>query len=54
MRHSDVRTTMNIYGTVLDEAMTTASSKVARLAFQTNGAQAERTEGNPLKKWLLR
>ena len=42
MRHSDIRTTMNIYGDVVTDEMTTASSKVAELAFRTNGAQAER------------
>jgi len=42
MRHTDIRTTMNVYGDVVTDEMTTASSRVARLAFQTNGAQAER------------
>ena len=42
MRHSDIRTTMNIYGDVVTDEMTTAGIKVARLAFQGNGAQAER------------
>ena len=45
MRHTDIRTTMNIYGDVVTDEMTTASSKVARLAFQINGAQTERSEG---------
>ena len=45
MRHSDVRTTMNIYGTVFDESMITAGAKVAALAFRANGAQTERNEG---------
>jgi integrase len=45
MRHTDIRTTMNIYGDVVTDEMTTASSKVARLAFQLNGAQTERNEG---------
>ncbi len=44
MRHSDVRTTMNVYGTVFDDSMINAGSKVAALAFSTNGAQAERNE----------
>jgi integrase len=44
MRHSDVRTTMNVYGDVVTDEMTTASGKVARLAFPLNGAQAERKE----------
>jgi len=42
MRHADIRTTFNIYGDVVTDEMTTASSKVAQLAFQSNGAQAER------------
>jgi integrase len=45
MRHSDVRTTMNIYGTVFDDSMMTASGKVAQLAFRVNGAQTERSDG---------
>ena len=43
MRHADIRTTFNIYGDVVTDEMTTASSKVAQFVFQTNGAQAERT-----------
>jgi len=43
MRHADIRTTFNIYGDVVTDEMTTASSRVAQLAFQTNGAQTERT-----------
>lgn len=42
MRHSDIRTTMNIYGDVVTDEMETAGLKVARLAFQGNGAQRER------------
>jgi integrase len=33
MRHADIRTTFNIYGDVVTDEMTTASSKVAELAF---------------------
>lgn len=44
MRHADIRTTFNIYGDVVTDEMTTASGKVARLAFPVNGAQAERNE----------
>jgi hypothetical protein len=44
MRHTDIRTTMNIYGDVVTDEMTTASSKVAQLAFPLNGAQAERED----------
>jgi integrase len=43
MRHADIRTTMNIYGDVVTDEMTTAGIKVAQLAFQGIGAQAERT-----------
>ncbi len=42
MRHADIRTTFNIYGDVVTDEMTTAGAKVARLAFPSNGAQAER------------
>jgi integrase len=42
MRHTDIRTTMNIYGDVVTDEMTTASLKVAELAFRPNGAQVER------------
>ncbi|MGB7148270.1 MAG: hypothetical protein WBD45_03910 [Terriglobales bacterium] len=45
MRHTDIRTTMNIYGDVVTDEMTAAGSKVAELAFSLNGAQAERSEG---------
>ena len=44
MRHADIRTTMNIYGDVVTDEMTTAGSKVAQLAFRANGAQTERRE----------
>lgn len=44
MVHTDIRTTMNIYGDVVTDEMSTAGQKVAGLAFQrvvgTNGAQA--------------
>jgi integrase len=42
MRHTDIRTTMNIYGDVVTDETTTAGIKVAQLAFQSNGAQTER------------
>jgi integrase len=42
MRHADIRTTFNIYGDVVTDEMTTASSKVAQLAFPSSGAQTER------------
>jgi integrase len=44
MRHSDIRTTFNIYGDVVTDEMTTASVKVAQLAFSSNGAQTERKD----------
>jgi integrase len=40
MRHTDIRTTMNIYGDVVTDEMAVAGSKIARLAL--NGAQTER------------
>jgi integrase len=40
MRHADIRTTMNVYGTAATAAMAMASGKVTRLAL--NGAQTER------------
>lgn len=45
MRHASIRTTMDVYGDVVTDEMTTAGSKVARLAFPSNGAQTERSEG---------
>ncbi len=45
MRHADIGTTFNIYGDVVTDEMTTASSKVAQLAFPTDGAQTECKEG---------
>jgi integrase len=42
MRHTDIRTTMNIYGDVVTDEMSTATLKVAELAFRGNGARAER------------
>jgi hypothetical protein len=40
MRHTDIRTTLNIYGDVVTDEMVQAGSKIARLAL--NGAQTER------------
>ncbi len=42
MRHASIKTTMDIYGDVVTDEMSTASRKVAELAFPINGAQAER------------
>jgi len=41
MRHADIRTTMNVYGTVITDEMATAHSKVVGLAL--NRAQTERS-----------
>ena len=40
MRHSDIRTTMNVYGDVVTDEMSTAGLRVAELAFQSSGAQS--------------
>jgi integrase len=42
MRHADIRTTMNIYGDVVTDELSTASGKVARLAVNStpNSTQA--------------
>ncbi len=45
MRHSSIKTTMDVYGDIVTDEMTTAGGKVARLAFPANGAQTERNEG---------
>jgi integrase len=42
MRHSDIRTTFNIYGDVVTDEMSTAGMRVAKLAFEGIGAQTER------------
>jgi hypothetical protein len=42
MRHASIKTTMDIYGDVVTDEMSTASRKVAELVFPLNGAQAER------------
>jgi integrase len=43
MRHTDIRTTMNIYGDVVTDEMTIAGAKVAQLAFRGDRAQTERS-----------
>ncbi len=45
MRHSDIRTTFNVYGDVVTDEMAIAGSKVSQLAFQGNGVQTERSTG---------
>jgi hypothetical protein len=42
MRHTDIRTIMNVYGDVVTDEMSTAGLKVAEIAFQKNRAQTER------------
>ena len=42
MWHTDIRATMNIYGDIVTDEMSTASVKVGELAFHGNGAHAER------------
>lgn len=42
MRHSDIRTTFNIYGDIVTDEMTTAGVRVAKLAFEGIRAQTER------------
>jgi integrase len=49
MRHASIKTTMDIYGDVVTDEMSTASRKVAELVFPSNGAQAQLT--NSLRGW---
>jgi integrase len=42
MRHSDIRTTMNVYGTVVTDEMTVASGRVAGLAI--GGLQGDKAK----------
>jgi integrase len=41
MRHTDIRTTLNVYGDVVTDEMVTATGSVSKIAFE----QAERTIG---------
>jgi len=43
MRHSDIRTTMNVYGDVVDDRMKEAHSKVAALVFTRNAPEKGRS-----------
>jgi integrase len=45
MRHASIKTTFDIYGDVVTDEMQTAGSKVAKLAFSTNGLQTDCGEG---------
>ncbi|MGD0737595.1 MAG: hypothetical protein ABR976_20885 [Terracidiphilus sp.] len=42
MRRTDIRTTTNIHGGVVADEVRIESVREANLAFQSNGAQAER------------
>ena len=46
MRHADIRTTMNVYGTVVTDEMVTASGKVARLVVNGTGSGTEPTSSH--------
>jgi integrase len=46
MRHADIRTTMNVYGTVVTDEMTTASGKVAKLVVNGTGSGTEPTSSH--------
>jgi integrase len=52
MRHADIRTTMNVYGTVVTDEMTIASGKVAGLAV--NRTQTERKPGQVIENMAER
>jgi hypothetical protein len=54
MRHADIRTTFNIYGDVVTDEMTTATTRVAQLAFQPTECKQSAKRAKPLKEWLLR
>ncbi|HYL11719.1 MAG TPA: hypothetical protein VEV41_01695 [Terriglobales bacterium] len=43
MRHSDIRTTMNIYGDVVDGRIDQALEKVSGLAFSANSTRGSLT-----------
>ena len=49
MRHSDIKTTLNIYGDVVTDEMERAGAKIASLALNPVSSG-----GQPLKEWLLR
>jgi integrase len=46
MRHADIRTTMNVYGSVVTDEMSTASGKVARLTVNGTGDGTEPHSSN--------
>jgi integrase len=43
MRHSDIRTTMNVYGRIVTDAMSVAAGKVARLAVPGSDSETNST-----------
>jgi integrase len=43
MRHSDIRTTMNVYGMIVTNAMSVAAGKVARLAVPGSDSETNST-----------
>ena len=51
MRHTDIRTTMNIYGDVVTDEMSTASVKVVELAFHPAERKQSASPAKPLKRW---
>ena len=52
MRHSDIRTTMNVYGDLVDNRMKEAHSKVAALVFTSTAP--EKGDPKSAKTWVLR
>jgi integrase len=56
MRHSDIRTTMNIYGDVATDQESQAHANIVsfrRLRLKPTASRSRRV-GKPLKEWLLR
>ena len=51
MRHTDIRVTMNTYGTVFDEAVNSAGLKVAELASIQTEHKQRANPANLLKRW---
>jgi hypothetical protein len=44
MRHADIRTTMNVYGDVVDDRMKEAHRKVAALIFTSSTKEKSRAK----------
>lgn len=49
MRHSDIRTTMNVYGDVVDDRTKEAHGKVAALVFGDRGPRKQVAEDQDSK-----